>query len=650
MKRFLLIILIFLSITLSAQREKPKNPGSRIITSEMLHKSGILNIGDIFLLAKNTYTSTIEGNNLYINQNGLSPFQEQESIILIDGIRCDINIFRNQNTHVLPITIEQVDFIEFINTPTIVEGEFNSNGIIHIHTKKPPDDLTIRLGYNIGNEIGDPGPYTYINENAKNVDKLPMNFNLNLNYKGSKGYFIGTIKSMEGFATDESIQKRIDNITIDRKKFSLLSASFKLRYTDIGEYQDFFFGYSENQNYFFFTPYGNELPLKHSYRQYGLNGLFKLDKNISLKYLLIRNENTTSDWNNSYPQNFNWEFKKTTVRISSSYNGVFFNLTSGLEYSELEGITNQQLDKSLFSYKKLFGDFCFQTSTSLNQSIGIELKDVGENNSINIYNKNVWKLSKTRTVSSNFSFSEQLLENSNSFWKWNKYGYEFFNDNVKEYGDIPESFGKKFTSNLTFNNRLTERLAFEIAGYYRHFFDYAILQQQYYFNEQTNLFSSPTTFYKEEYLKNLNVTFEIDYNTSEYVNQTLFFSYQNILSASDNFKSQWNVFPKLNAVYEIDYHPHPTFSVWCQINFQSESLWNNYHYLPEQSENFYKNRIDEKILINLSFQKWFWQKKVWFNISFRNLLNETERYYPIGSEFNLRFYAQFKVYLNSVLD
>ena len=50
--------------------------------------------------------------------------------------------------------------------------------------------------------------------------------------------------------------------------------------------------------------------------------------------------------------------------------------------------------------------------------------------------------------------------------------------------------------------------------------------------------------------------------------------------------------------------------------------------------------LDDILLLDLGFDNWFWRERLRGNILFRNVLDRTVRFHPIGAAFDLSVYVQ----------
>ena len=182
---FLIMILVFNLIKAKDIYIENDLSEREVLTNGMIENSGLFRIGDILQLSTKIRVSSIDGFSWFSNINGLSSFQRQNWVILLDGQRLGINTFDIVNINMLPINITQIDSVEIFTTPQLYQGIFTDYGLIHIHTKNISKGKSLALFQSAGNETGDPGPYRNTTFNSPNVERIgsgsAMILNLNNN-------------------------------------------------------------------------------------------------------------------------------------------------------------------------------------------------------------------------------------------------------------------------------------------------------------------------------------------------------------------------------------------------------------------------------------------------------------------------------------
>jgi len=187
--RIIFTILLLSSLHFAQIETENFQSVKQAVSSDEIKSMGIINLSDLFTLADKWNSYSVDGFNQYLSSNNLSTYQRQNFILMIDNQKTDLNSFDVQNINLLPVSVYDIDYVEFINLPMIYEGEFTSSGLIHIHTKKPEEKLTAHANFSLGNETGDPGPYKFTTLQTPNIDKLNYNLGVTVNY-GSQNWFV----------------------------------------------------------------------------------------------------------------------------------------------------------------------------------------------------------------------------------------------------------------------------------------------------------------------------------------------------------------------------------------------------------------------------------------------------------------------------
>lgn len=91
----------------------------QIIRSADIEKAGIHRISDIFLLINPCFVNTTDGFTWQPSIGGLSSFQNQNWVIMLNGRKFNLTSINTKNINMLPVMLSQIDSIEIIATPQI---------------------------------------------------------------------------------------------------------------------------------------------------------------------------------------------------------------------------------------------------------------------------------------------------------------------------------------------------------------------------------------------------------------------------------------------------------------------------------------------------------------------------------------------------
>lgn len=638
--RYLISILLIISSQLFSQNYYTNKEISKtIITNNDLKNSGVINISDIFTLLNNWNNSTINGYSFAVSPNNLSLYQNQNVIVLIDGQQIDLGEHHFINLNLIPLTIDQIDTVEVNSFPQLSNGIYAKSGVINFITKKPTKGLSLNFFNSVGNEVGDPGPYVFTQEHSPNVDKLGYLLSFNLNTGGENWYLRSFIKTEENYLTDPAINDRINSISSENKS-RMLAASAILNFSALSGNHHFLFGYTENDDFIFYRQIGHEVPANNILKHIGLNGTFNLTQNIDLNYFIKNSDNELKNLSNSTYSDFFERIKLFLSRVESKYKNKTISVTFGLTF-ENHQITLRN-DNSTFDRITLYTSLNYFLSRNFNYAIDFSTTKQNEKTLLNGTLKNFWNITPNSNLTFAFSYSQN-----------------FFFDNIAS--PFQDSFGNftnctisdtksnLFSSALSYNYSFNNNLKFSLLGDYRHFFDYTLENYNYQQNPTDINIESNYNLKSNEFLKVASGSVEIEHVISEIVKQKLYYGYQTDFEGSYLFKEVWKSFPNHKFVYSINFNFNNSFGIWAKYYFQSETIWNPYRYLDFQSDNKSSSKIKAYSTIDLSVQKWFWQKRIWLNLVFKDILNNHQYFHPIGAGFDMRFYLQFHVYFHSIL-
>ncbi len=646
MKYILIFILIFQNYLFAQQNP---DPAVQIITEEMIKQSGITSAAEILSLADRWNTITIDGSTNFFSANNLSTYSRQNAIVMIDGEEINIGIFDVQNLNLLPLTINQIDYVELLSTPQIYNGKFIQNGLIHIHTKTPGKGLSFHAAGSVGDETGDPGPLVFTKESTPNVDKLSQTYSAGINAASDEWQLKGSIKHEEYFETDPAINDRISFLNKDDNKTKDVSYFINLGIKAFNGNHRFTGAVTSNDDYFFFAPSGNEIPVKQQLRHLGINGNFLFSK-IGVNYAASLSVNELGYLNNSHSVNFDFGEQQLLFNAEIFYRADYLKAAVGTGFQRSTAVTSQNLIDKNNELRNLYGRIDLFPSENISQSFGMFVSKYYDEKNLKGFISSLWKINRGSIISTAFSFSEINLAEENNFIYWRRQGYRIDSLNVNM--ELPGNFNAKkiFTADLNYRFTIDSLVSMDIGTNFRSFSDFYAERQYFQYDTTTSTFNSATDVYSNQYLKVLGASAGINFSLSKKSSVKIFYNYRKNLNGSNLLKQEWEKFPEHNVSLRINFNPFDNFGIAAGLKYFSSMLWYNYIYSEYQSRAKYKTKIKPGLLAELSSGLWMWNKKIWINVLLRNLFNEPEQYHPAGADLDLRLYLQAHLYFNSVLE
>lgn len=150
-------------------------PGREVLRRAELDALGVHRLSDLIRWAAGR-AATVDGLGWQVSPDGLpadgtpgaSPPQWR---VLVDGVPVDVAGLGALMPELAPVGVEAIDSVEVIRAPALVGGQLAARGVLHLHTRRPAPGPSLGLGYRNGSETGDPGPYRWTPLATPNVDR-----------------------------------------------------------------------------------------------------------------------------------------------------------------------------------------------------------------------------------------------------------------------------------------------------------------------------------------------------------------------------------------------------------------------------------------------------------------------------------------------
>ncbi len=642
-------MIIFLICNLTHSQEFQKSQ-REIFTSGDIRNSGIISLNDIFELSDHWLTSGINGYNVRTVGNMTSVFARQNYLVLVDGQKMQLSFLDEQNIDLLPFTADQIDTITFVNVPGNYKGYFSKSGLVDIKLKSPGSGFSIDAMQSVGNRIGDPGPYAYTRYRTPNVDKLGYNTGVNIKTSGNNWNLLINLKYSENFVTDGAIRERIEKLT-DTQKAYLLGAGSELNYRMLGGTHKVIFSFAQDENFFFYPLYGNEIPSGRIIRHLGLSGIIPVTGDIDVTYSIIKEVNEFSRLENTEDLNFNLSVNSTAIKLGSIYSDNKFTGYVGFDYTKHDGNRSGLGNDEQINFNRLNISTGYSVSERVYISAGFEL--LKNNNTFypGYFIASNLLITPDDVLDFHVSLSKTGVIEDLNYFTWTRSGVPLLTGTYIE-NESGFKFGKRelFTADLTYSKQFNRGIEFSATALYRHFNNYYLENYIYNIDESGNKFIPILEVSSGEFIKVAGGSAKIQFSLSPELDNSVSYIYQAPLNASTDFKNEWKKFPTHTFTYRLGYEPVRSFGIWTKLNYISETSWREFKYIKEQSHGKYANKLGNKLLIDISLQKSLWQERLWINLLFKNILNRKDIRHPAGINNGLRFYLIAQVQLESLFN
>jgi hypothetical protein len=642
-KLILFCLLIFLQNQSSLAANFPSKKYT-IHASELEHIT-LIRLADIFTLIDEWNYFTIDGFTIQAGNQSSENFHNQNWLLMVDDQIIRTQIFGQANLNLLGLSTDQIDSIEVYPNSTSVNGVFSNQGLIHIHTTQIEQGLIPRVQIIYGNQTGDPGPYRYTKFKTDNIDRIAVDKAYHISYGDSSGYINAGHYIQVFYPTNPRISNRIEKIYKGEfKRIRSLSYSLQAGSKSLPGSPQFSFYQTAMNNFFFFKPFGQEIPTKNKFLFAGLNGNFIRSLSLPLFFRFSYTKNALAKRNNVLDYNFDWKNELLDAEIyfeiplknnelslglnilKRSYSSDYFNNTQNIQDYSIYGCYNFNEFKD--HNFEINGLFC-------NSNAGSEFN-------FSFYERR--QFMDVQALLIGISVSQTNTLTNNPLWNWSEKGYDFVSDvNVDYEIDGALSKNKNLSFKLSWEREQDFLPALTSGINYQYIWGFNRENQSYHFDKDWDAARSPIEIKTDQQFKIANIFLKLNHNINEIFKHNLYIEYNKLLGNENNYQK---LIPSQKINYRLTVNPVDNFSIWAMLKYRSSVFWFDYRYISQESDGKYSANLSEILSLDIAINKWFWKKRIKTSILFNNLLNRKEITHPIGASMDLRFFAQMEIYFN----
>lgn len=626
----------------------------QVITSEMLEEMGVARLRDIMEFLDFWPAFSTERQNWYPSPNGLSSYQTQNWLIMIDGEVIDMQILGKPNISTLPLRIEEISYIEIIQTPQQYLGLFTDQGVVHFHTKLPNEGFTFQFRSMLGQEVHEPGPYEYTDLKSQNEESSGPDVETGVNWrKGNWSASVGYTYN-EDKHTDHPVSQRLQAIkklppgVNSNGRVFKHSGNVRLAFNNERNSYRIAASLTRFEDYFFNPVFGQEIPVFTHHRQIGASGHYNLNNGGKLHY--------SSRFSNRgleiRPNRFEVDFDLFLNTISSylvynhSIEDFDFSIGSALETEE--ALTSYDLVNDIRLTNRYFFSLGYQWSGRIRQVFDFGISTDYDDIALQAAMRHQFDTGPETQLTTSITYSERLLSEFHSLWYLFEQGYGIFDD-FDISVDQAASFTprKQLTADIAFSLGNSDDIKFTINPFARSLSNFPLTSQEYSLSPG-NMFilTDDVSLLNNETVITLGFKFLLDWQLSDRLSSAISYGYHSPISVSEKIEPLWKVYPRHQASAILSWNPVDGFSIWSRFSFVSSTEWTEYEPLDgaEYRETFnvsydnYSNTIPPKYRLDISARKSFLGERLHGTMRIRNALNHRYLYHPVGANYDLAMY------------
>jgi hypothetical protein len=623
------------------------DPERRVIHSSEIREAGITRIADLVFLIDDWAGATIDGFSWEMSPLGGAGDPSSRWIVLVDGVRIDSDRFGYSSLDLVPVHVGEIDSVEVTSTPVLSGGELAANGLIHFHTRRARG-FGIGGAGSTGNESGDPGPYAYTEFATPNVDRIGPDYSAYGEYGADAAWARAAAHRYRHYPTDEAVRARNFGMASgDYPQMTLEAASGSLGFDFLGGSHRGFAAGSRFDDYFFFKPYGREIPVIARLAAGGLAGRVPLGGQKGIEYRVSYTQREIDHRRNAYDLDFDWREDRWRGSAELSLEGSSLRQHYGAGFESARAKSSHALSENGFDLASLYAGWDLRAFDRHSQAAGLKLTGGEGAAALETFVAETWRASASHRFDLSASYTETLPEHDGRIWYWDERGYSFLEDaGVGVSRGEPLGAARRWSIDAAWSSRLARGVSGGAAVYYRSGANLVLEEQRFQFDALEQAFSAPIRLVSDQEGGVAGCDLFFDAQPGG-VRLRTSYRFEKAVTGGESFRRRCDAVPRHLFRQTASYAPAPSFTLWTRLNYMSASVWHDYDNAAEESGGLYESRVDPFLTIDAAAVKWLWEKRIRASVLFRDLLRQSPRYHPIGAAFDTSVFVEIEVGVGS---
>jgi hypothetical protein len=195
-------------------RADAQDPTRVVLRRAEIEAAGWFNLGETLMGATGWHRSTLDGVSFFTSADGLPAGAaapgEPEWLVLVDGQRVMGDVLGTKLLELLPVSPAQVESVTVTRVPRPVAGTIAGRGVVEFHTRHARHGASSAAAWHSGNVIGDPGPYRFTPLATENVDRLGPYNHASASFAGAGWEISAGARQGSSHITHRGIRERFD--------------------------------------------------------------------------------------------------------------------------------------------------------------------------------------------------------------------------------------------------------------------------------------------------------------------------------------------------------------------------------------------------------------------------------------------------------
>ena len=601
----------------------------QVFTQDDLAQAGITRPGDLFELAEGWAAASTDGYAWDAAALGMAPEQEPAWLLFVDAVPLDLRALGRANLNLLPLPVSEICRVELYAHPVQIGSVIAPAGAVNVQTCPAPPGVTLRGALDAGNETGDPGPYQYLEDEDRNVDRTGPAAHAAIVVGRAGWHMRATGQIDEHHATGPLIRPRVRTLYRGEKDARIHHRAAGFRAGSQGRWGSThaWVATSRLEDLRFFPRLGLEVPANHNLvlgHWSGVSAASGLDVRLSAQHTRLATR--------ANPRDVVVDWDQFALR-GQIQRHMGRQITLGLRSAFLRtwglGMDRHQLLLSSTAFVNTGTEPAPGIRLETNLQLSLDGCRLGWQAFGRLYHE---RLRLALTV----HMRRQIPAAVQGYTYWSSLGYRPSGLPQDEAPRLPRSTSTQFAG-VAWHAGDAVRLT--LTGGVRRLHRQTLIRYMTRYDSlTTGLDVSAAPAAATGTVAWVDGQLRVRVGARHYA--SVFGRYAYPVAPMHLFRAAWHTRSLVQAA--LHFAPNERFTVHGRIRYRGPVLWPDYAGAASMAPDRYASAFPGAVLVSATVQKRFWHERLRLSASLRNLLNRPYRTHPGGAESRLSFHVRMQ--------
>lgn len=339
-----LCALVGIALAAVAPHATAQERATQVIPRTEIEAAGWTRLSELVFAFRGAARTSADGIAVLGNVSGIPNAEAipggDDLLIVVDGQPMPIGLAGVPLLDLLPVSLAQLDSVTVHRGPAFVGGRLAMQGAMHLHTSRALRGFVGSASHYSGNEVGDPGPFTFTDERTPNVDNSGPFHQARAAWGGSGGYVDAAVRRWTDNLTDPRLIQRYEAATggaLPELWVRHIAPTFRAGVTTGGTRHDLLAGFARLRGTFFVPSVRVDQALATDLWFAGLSGGGAVADSATWGYRLAASEGASAPYESPLPSTL--EHRRRRYAADATVSAV----TGGLHWNAAAAVVHHAL-------------------------------------------------------------------------------------------------------------------------------------------------------------------------------------------------------------------------------------------------------------------------------------------------------------------